>query len=219
MAIIIRKADTLEDRHRVFRFRYEIYVEEMKRAQTYADHKNRTIIEPFDETAHIFFAEDDSGTVVGTTRTNFSGETDFGYYKELYGIDCLGNLAPQRVSLSTKFMVSPHLRRGTLAYRLATETYQFGLRSGILFDFIDCNPHLEEHFKRLGYRSYRSRVHHEEYGEVMPLVLAITDLDHLESIDSPWARICREHYPHMHANRHLHQVILKHQNEHNCSAA
>lgn len=207
MPITIRQARTAEDRQRIFRFRYEIYVEEMGRRQTYANHADRTIIEGFDETGHLFLAEDEGGRVVGTVRTNFGRDTNFGYYHELYGMDCLGRYAPQQASISTKFMIAPHLRQGTLAYRIATTGYTHNLESGILFDFLDCNAHLEDAFKRLGYQHYRNRVQHPEYGNVMPMILPMTDLHHLETIGSPWARICRDRYPHLDANRLLHQAI------------
>ena len=38
MAIRVRAATTEEDREKVYRLRYDIYVEERGRKQTYADH-------------------------------------------------------------------------------------------------------------------------------------------------------------------------------------
>lgn len=219
MPPIVRLAETDADRARVFRFRYEIYVEEMGRVQQYADHANRTITEPFDETGHIFLAEDGDGNVVGTVRTNFGRDTDYGAYREFYGMEALEGVSLRHISVTTKLMVASDCRGGTLGYRLATALYKFGLSEGILFDFIDCNPHLEDTFLRLGFRHYRSRIQHPEYGEVLPLILPLTDLDHLESVGSPWASICREHHPHLTANRLLHQAIQKYQTEQQTNAA
>lgn len=211
MPLTIRQAITEPDRQRVFRFRYEIYVEEMGRQQTYADHVARTIEEPFDTTGHLFLAEDEAGRIVGTLRTNFGRDTDFDYYHALYGMDCVGRYAPDRVSITTKLMIRLEFRGGTLAFRLCTACYRHNILQGILFDFIDCNPHLEDHFQRLGYRRYRSRIQHPEYGYVLPLVLPVTDLGHLESIGSPWARLCRELCPHHAANHLLHKAVHSHQ--------
>jgi hypothetical protein len=219
MPITIRQAETAEDRQRVFRFRYEIYVEEMQRPQTYADHAARTIEEPFDATGHLFLAEDDKGQIVGTVRTNFGRDTDFGYYRELYGMEWLGRHYPETVSITTKLMIRPELRSGTLAFRICTETYRYNLRAGILFDFIDCNPHLEDHFQRLGYRRYLERIQHPEYGDVLPLVLPATDLEHLESVGAPWAKDCRELFPHLEANRLLHQAVHAYQTQQQAQAA
>jgi GNAT superfamily N-acetyltransferase len=175
----------------------------MQRPQRYADHQARTIIEPFDATGHHLIAEDEEGRVAGTLRTNFGGESCFDDYHDLYGMDCLGDFPRERVSITTKLMVRPEHRRGTLGMRLAHEVYRFGLQRGILVDFIDCNAPLEPVFERLGYRRYRSRVQHPEYGDVLPLVLLLTDLEHLEAVGSPFARICREHCPQRAARRLL----------------
>ena len=144
MPITIRLAEIEEDRQRVFRFRYEVYVEEMQRPQEYADHKAKTIEEPLDETGRIFLAEDEAGRVVGTVRSNYGSDTDFGYYAGLYGMESVGRSFPLRVSITTKLMVNAELRGSSLGCRLAMATYRDGLLDGILFDFIDCNPHLEQ---------------------------------------------------------------------------
>jgi hypothetical protein len=199
----IRLAETPTDRQRVYAFRYRIYVEEMGRPQIYADHGRKIVEEPLDKTGRLFLAENDKGEVVGTLRTNFARDSDLGDYETLYGMDCAGPLHPLHTSVSTKFMVSPELRRGSLGIRLASVGYSHNLREGILFDFIDCNPHLEATFTRLGYLAYRDRIVHPEYGDVLPLVLPVTDLEHLESIRSPWASICRENCPRRDANRRM----------------
>ncbi len=208
MPLTIRLAETKEDRQRVFRFRYEIYVEEMAREQKYADHEAKMIEEPFDQNGHLFLAEDETGCIVGTLRTNFGKEADLGYYRELYGMDCVGRWFPEYVSVSTKFMVAAKHRKSSLGVRLAATVYKFGLERGILFDFIDCNPHLEPVFFGLGWCRYRSRIQHPEYGDVLPLVLSVTDLAHLEAVGSPFARICREHNPLHAANHHMRNHII-----------
>jgi hypothetical protein len=219
MPITIRKAEIPEDRQRVFRFRYEIYVEEMKRPQTYADHAARIIEEPLDATGRIYFAEDDQGSVIGTVRSNYGCDTDFGDYEGFYQLRCAGGNFPDRVSITTKLMVGREHRQGTLGARLSMATYRDGITSGILFDFIDCNPHLEDTFHRFGYRRFTGRIQHPEYGDVLPLVLLLTDLEHLEQVGSPFVRPCREHLSHIEANRLLHQVIHKHQTEQQNNAA
>ncbi len=180
-------ARTAEERARIFRFRYRIYVEEMGRTQKHADHANRTVEEPFDATGHLLYAEQ-GGEIVGTLRTNFARETDLGYYTWLFGLTSVGGAHPAAVSLTTKLMIVPELRSGTLAVRLALAVYDFGGARGIRHDFIDCNPHLEDFFQRLGYRRYWPHVEHPEYGRVLPLRLDLDDHAHLAGIRSPFVR-------------------------------
>lgn len=185
---VLRFAHSEEDRRRVFRFRYQIYVEEMRREQKFADHRRRLIEEPFDATGHLLLAEV-GDTIVGTARTNFAGETDLGYYVDLFNLRAAGPDFPRGVSLTTKLMIRRELRSGTLAVRMATALYQFGRTRGIGHDFIDCNAHLEDFFIRLGYHRHGPKVEHPEYGLVQPLRLDIEDIDHLLQVGSPFARL------------------------------
>lgn len=186
--MVLRFAHDEEDRQRVFRFRYEVYVEEMRREQKFADHRRRLIEEPFDATGHLLLAEV-GDTLVGTARTNFAGETDLGYYVDLFNLRAAGAAFPHAVSLTTKLMIRRELRSGTLAVRLARALFELGQASGIRHDFIDCNAHLEDFFIRLGYHRHGPKVEHPEYGLVQPLRLDIEDIDHLLQVGSPFARL------------------------------
>lgn len=184
---MVRVANFETDRERIFRFRYAVYVEEMRRTQRYADHDRRRIEEPFDATAYLVIAEHE-GEVVGTVRANFGGETDLGYYAELFRMPEVGAAFPHGVSLTTKFMVAPSFRSGTLAVRIAACIYEFGVSRGIRHDFLDCNAHLEEFFGRLGYVKHMPKVTHPEYGLVQPMRLDIFDSEHLRRVGSPFRR-------------------------------
>jgi predicted GNAT family N-acyltransferase len=183
---VIRAAESHEDRERIFRFRYQVYVEEMHRLQKYADHERRRIEEPFDATGHLLIAVSD-GEVVGTLRTNLSSRADLGYYVQLFKLPSVGDAWPDRVSLTTKLMVAPSHRSGRLAVRLAREMYAFGEANGVEYDIIDCNAHLQDFFSRLGYQPYMGTAIHPEYGEVLPMRLALRDVAYLRSIRSPLA--------------------------------
>lgn len=68
----------------------------------------------------------------------------------------------------------------------------FGLKRGALLDFIDCNPHLEKFFLKLGYRPYCGRKEHQEYGDVQPMVLYAKDFLHLSLVNSPFLRRAKD---------------------------
>jgi hypothetical protein len=138
-------------------------------------------------------AFDADGEVIGTVRTNFCRDTpDVSFYADLYGLSTLGgDLHPSVTSVTTKLMVSPAYRHGHLAIKIVSASYKAGLTGAIKFDFIDCNPPLEAFFQRLGYRRYRGTVHHPEYGEVVPMLLELLNIAHLEKVGSPFVRVFR----------------------------
>lgn len=190
MSIEVRLARGRVELLKLFRFRYAIYVEEMGRKLMHADHSSQTIEDPLDSTGYNMIALED-GHIVGALRANIGTETDFGKYIELYEMGRAGACFPEHVSMTSKFMVSPQHRGGTVAVRLALACFEFGCVHDIYFDFMDTNRHLEATYQRLGYCAYKGRGVHPEYGDVLPMVLSLTNEQHLRSIHSPYLRVRR----------------------------
>ncbi len=186
-AFTIREIDAGE-LDAVAAFRYRVYVEEMGRPQRYACHRSRRILEPLDAHARITAAFDAGGEVVGTLRTNYLSEGGVAEYRDFYRIDEFGAPFEEHMTVTTKLMVRGDLRSSTLPLRLALEAYRVGVTRGVVMDFIDCNRHLEGFFHKLGYRAYCGRRHHEEYGDVLPMVLYVRDWLHLSVVGSPFLR-------------------------------
>ena len=69
----IHLAESEDEKQAVYRFRYDVYVEEMGRYGAAADHANRRHVEPEDATARVFYAAED-GVVVATGSFYVVGE-------------------------------------------------------------------------------------------------------------------------------------------------
>ena len=186
MGITVREAVSAEDRQSVFRLRYEIYVEEMGRKQTYADHDRRSVEEPFDEGALLLMAEDD-GRIVGTLRCNMRrlGRLEC---EELYDMENFAPFYPDAVSMTTKLMVRQSHRNTSATGLLVTSAYDRMRAQGIRLDFIDTNPHLVRLYQQMGYRMYKDNIDHPDYGSVIPMVFILDDMRYLEAIQSPFRR-------------------------------
>jgi len=191
--ITIRRALDPVELGAIYRFRYAIYVEEMSRKQTYADHQTKCVIDPLDDdNAHVFGAWDGK-ELVGTLRTNFLRSSSVGEYLNCYSLAGLHLELLDGASITTRLMIHPRQRGRTLAMRLACHGYQNVLRHGIKTDFLDCNDHLVSYFSRLGYVPHRTALQHPEYGQVTVMRLNVTDAAHLEEIRSPFSRILIRH--------------------------
>ncbi len=191
MSITLRVATSREDLHHIYHFRYSIYVDEMHRPQQYADHVRRCIVDPMDDTGHVLAAYDND-TIVGTVRTNFLRESDIGEYFTLYGLSPMPHLGLNECAITTRLMIAPAYRRGTLAARLACATYTLGITNHITTDYIDCNDHLRGFFARLGYLPHKENVSHPEYGAITVLKLHLTDIAHLDAVGSPFGPLYRK---------------------------
>lgn len=173
MAIEILDATDPDVREAVFRFRYDIYVREMRRRQKDADHDRGRVEDALDRTAVLLAARDSaSGRIVGTARANVAGDTDLGVYERLYGLDTLNAEERGATSITTRFMVERERRGTVLAVQLARALFARGVDRGVRTDFIDCNEPLVPFFERLGYQSVRT-VEHPEYGIVRLMRLEI----------------------------------------------
>jgi predicted GNAT family N-acyltransferase len=209
MPVRIKLTDTNAERADVYQFRYQVYVEEMGRLQKHADHASKRIKEPLDETGHLLVAYDKSN-VVGTARFNVGVDENFGVYEELYKLRQFGPFYPTSVSITTKLMVAPGYRRSTLPLQLAVQCFKGGLELGTRFDVIDCNPPLVDFFRRLGYRQVFPSIEHPEYGNVVPMVLALYDSDHLRLCGSPFAKMASHLTDESQSVNFFYSVLSKH---------
>ncbi len=187
MAIRVREVKTEHEAQAVYRLRYDVYVEELQRAQRHADHAQRRIEEPLDATGHLLAAYDGE-RVVGTLRINYAHDSELSEYAELYEMARVGAAHPAHTSIVTKLLVASPYRNTSLAYRLCMAIYRRALADGILFDFIDVYPNRVAFFERLGYRVHIPQAIHPEYGAVVVMLLAMRDAEHLSKVRSPFLR-------------------------------
>jgi predicted GNAT family N-acyltransferase len=191
MAIEIRLAQTEEELKEIYRFRYEIYVEELGYKLAYTDHERKVIVDPLDKTARIIGAFEE-GKVVGTIRLNYARDSDMSDHTDLYSLHWAGEYHPYHTAVTERFMVANRFRGGSLGIRLAEAAYRMAHSDRIEFIFIGCKSHLVEFFLSMGFRPHRENVKHPGIGEVTLLVFVVSDLRHLEQVRSPLAKICRE---------------------------
>jgi predicted GNAT family N-acyltransferase len=189
MSIEFKLAQTDEEKEAIFRFRYQIYIEEMNRP-AHADHEKRQITDSFDKTAHIFYVERNQ-ELVATARTNFQRESPIEFEKE-YLLEQFGDYYPDRISTTSKLMVSNSNRNGRLTPYIINQLYKYTIRNKIAIDFINCNEPLDSLYEKMGYRRYRDNIAHKEFGSVVPMVLFLYDIEHLRKINSPFFKVAEE---------------------------
>ncbi len=187
--IVFKIVTNKSDLEKVFKFRYQIYIEEMHRLQKWADHSLKVIREPLDRTG-IIVAAFQGDEVVATCRLNISRDTTFDY-AELYDFEQFEKLFPGRVSFITKLMIKPELRKGTLFIRFMKELFKILRTEGVCVNVIDCNDHLVKPFAKLGFQQYQEKINHPEYGHVTPMVMYNRDEVYFETVRSPLSELCR----------------------------
>ena len=188
----IERAESDADRQAVYRLRYDVYVQEMNRYGSIADHQNRLLIEPDDATSRLYYARDQDGQVVGTMRLSWGGDAEFSdRHVEQYGLaPFLEKIPRQQMLVGERFMVTPEQRGTDLVFRMFERYLELVAEKRIQLTFGDCEPHLLNLYMGMGFRTYSStNVNSPETGYLIPLVLVPEDLEYMRAIGSPLVSI------------------------------
>jgi GNAT superfamily N-acetyltransferase len=184
MEFEIKLAQTEEERQEVYRFRYQIYIEEMGR-NVHANHDRKILTDWMDENAHLFYVPYE-GQVIGTARVNFKRDGPIELEEE-YDLQRF-NRYNDFIATTSKFMIDPKHRKWKLTPLFLKFIYEFDRQNGIRIDFINTNPPLDDFYAHIGYRRYKSSFEHSEYGIVVPMIMLGEDVEHLKSVRSPLYR-------------------------------
>jgi CRP-like cAMP-binding protein/predicted GNAT family N-acyltransferase len=188
----IRTADTDQERESIYRFRYQVYVEEMGKSLSGADHDRRIIHDEVDDFSTLLYATGD-GEVQATLRLTWADQgTIPERHRTYYALDRFAERPDKDIVLASRLMLSPDLRGSALLGRLLAHAYQICRQQGGRFVFCDCGPALVQLYEHLGFRRYKDNVYDPDTGLKIALVLVTEDIEHLRACASPLLRLARE---------------------------
>jgi len=188
------EAETEDDKAVVYEFRYRIYVEEMDRYGSVANHETRQLIVPVDAHSRHYLAIRD-GEVVGTMRNTWGGDQTLPENViEQYSLKPFLECTPERdIIVGERFMVKKEFR-GTDVLSKLFETYlNFVNDNRIQLVFGDCEPHLLNLYLGMGFRTYsRSNFNSKDAGYLIPLVMVPEDLAYMRDLNSPLVGVLKD---------------------------
>ncbi|SCM81044.1 Cyclic nucleotide-binding protein [uncultured Sporomusa sp.] len=195
-SIEICVAKTPAEKREIYRFRYQIYVEEMSKNLAEADHNNKLLYDELDEWAILLYAKIGS-EIIATYRINIGTMTDFPQEViKFLALDTLSNYVIEhgspKFAYATKVMVTPAHRSSPALYLLMAKCYEICCYKQARFLLGACNFHLLRLYEQLGFRRYYKNFLYPGYGLLVPLVLLIDDVEHLRKLRSPLFRIARK---------------------------
>ena len=193
----IKVASSDEDRERIFRFRYDVYVTEMGKSPAEADHQKKIIRDELDDDAHLLYAEDE-GQIVGTVRLNCRSKKKFpDVWEQRYDLEKFAPPFGDHISMTSRMMVAKDYRGSSVPAALVGAVYSAGREMGSKFDFCNCAPSLLEFYEQIGFRRFTDGFVDEDNGYHVPLVMVVRDTQYLRQVRSPLYRVARnfEHEP------------------------
>ena len=193
----VHRADTPEEREAIYRFRYGVYVEELKRAIGGVDHRRRRVCDADDEmpwSTHLYVGTPDA--VAGAVRIRVwePGRVPPADADAL-SLDLFPNAAELRISEIGRFMIRPTMRGRLLLPALAHAGYDLlaGEKAADLA-FCTCRPGLVGYYRRLGARPYGGRMVAAPEGLEVPLVSVLSDEATFRKMGSPMAPLVKRHF-------------------------
>lgn len=184
--VVIKVAQSEEEREQVFRLRYDTYVAEMNMFAPVADHVAHRLTDSHDEHSQLLIASA-GGEPVGTLRLTFGADGAFSdEFQATYGMDAFFPVVPgEAMVVSTRFIVRAAYRGTALPFQLIAAATRIGAARGVELAFCDCQPHLLNLYMRLGFRVYRPTYNDPHMALMVPLVMIVGDGDYLRQVGSP----------------------------------
>jgi len=187
--LVVKLAESPEERKRIYQFRYEVYIEEMGKNVEH-DEKNKILKDDLDESGRVYYMEA-NGEIISTIRVNLFREGGFNdFIYQNCGIERLKKLN-HCLSYTSKLMVTPRWRQSVVLGKLLNYIYSQARELGIKIDFCYCAPSLVAYYELLGYRRYKDNFIDPGVGYRIPMALLIEDVEYMRKTGSPFYRIAR----------------------------
>jgi len=195
-SIKICVAITPAEKREIYRFRYQIYVEEMSKHIAEADYDNKLLYDEMDEWAVLLYAKVGE-EIIATYRINIGAVADFPQRViEFLSLETFNNCIIEhgghKIAFATKVMVAPAYRSSPVFYLLMAKCYEICCYEQVQFLFGICNFHLLRLYEQLGCRRYYKNFFCPSLGLLAPIVMLIDDVQHFRKVRSSLYRIARK---------------------------
>jgi len=204
----IRVAKSKDELEGIYRFRYEVYVEEMARALIEADPDTLRIVDPLDATGIQIYAEN-KGEVIGVCRLNLLRDTELPrHLAEGLQLGRFEPWLPHHCSYSSRLMVRRTERGAAIAALLIRSMYTITRERSMQFHFLYCREQLLRFYERTGCRRYAPAFVDHNGTTGIPVVGVLEDVDYLMEIGSALGRIGREFHNRPEAANWFQETII-----------
>ena len=188
---------TQDEREALYRFRYEIYVEELKRDYPDADHERRWLRDHDDEqdySVNLYLGPLDH--IVGVVRLLIwpAGEIPEDYYR-LFSMETFPGLEDFVTAEMGRLMVRPTSRGGAVFPSLINAVYEHLVARDVQFCFLYCVPGLVKHYRRtIGARPYGGHLIPAGSSVGIPMVVVVSDSDYFAESGAVFSEFSRKHF-------------------------
>ncbi len=180
------------EREEVYALRYRCYVEELgKTDPPGADHRQKVIHQPHDDCSRHYVALDPLEKICAAfTETPLDEAAVPEWWHGALGLDRLADLDPRTITVGSRLVLRPDVRRSLVLATLLGHVYRAQLEAGRLYALMFCTPALVALYEQLGFRRYTDGFNLSRGGTyLIPMILLLTDREHLRRVGSPLHRL------------------------------
>ena len=192
----VHKAETAAEREAIYRFRYQIYIEELKYNYE-ADHERKWLKQAEDEqpwTTLLYTGSPDNISSTVRVQAWKPGEVPSAVFA-LTSMDRFPGIEALGVSHIGRMMIRRSLRGKLVLPSLLAGGYEFLVgEKGADLAFLDCVPGIVRHYRQLGARPYGGRLIDLGYSPGIPLVIVLSDHAHLKRSGSIVAPLVKKYF-------------------------
>jgi hypothetical protein len=179
-----RLAVSARETEAVQRFRYEIYVDELHRYGDRADHDQRRLADPEDDTSWIWYATD-GDKILASVRITWGGHGFSSRQLQQYRLGpFLDELPPEQLAVGERFMIRPSWRDGDILQAMSAAVDPLHRHYGVRVMFGACEPHLLSAYCAMNApRPYAERnINHPDAGYLIPTITLLDGLEPLKGV-------------------------------------
>jgi predicted GNAT family N-acyltransferase len=175
---------------KLYKLRYRIYIEELKKALPWADHEQKRLTDPYDVNAAHFMVSQPGGEAVGCARVHIGSTIP----KELIAAMQLPEVVERelhRCAYVSKLMVERSLRGSGASLLLMTKMLEYGVARGAQYAVFHCNPRLCRLYERYGFQKFGQPFEMAHVGTQVCMINLFGDADHFTNVRSPLAEFVK----------------------------
>ena len=191
----VQQATTEAERRAIFRFRYRVYVEELNIKYGGIDHAAQEVRDSDDDHAiHLYVGAIDNIEGVMRVRIWPQGSVPEDAHDH-YSLDRLGAALDGLVLADVcRLMIRQDRRASGVLPALCYELLDRVAAQGVDLLFLSCRPALVRHYAQLGARAFGGRMIETPDGIGLPMVIVISDVEHMRRAGSPLTPVVASYY-------------------------
>lgn len=175
------------DLEALFRLWYQVCVVEMGRYQAVAEHTHQRLVVDGAGGGVLIGAFGHDGEAVASLRLRSGKHGPIpDEYQTFYDLPRFADLiTPEQVCMLDRTMIAPEYRSSLLPLHIFFEAIKYGRQQELLVAFGNCEPHLLNHYYRLGLRNHAPAFFLPSFGYLFPLMLISGDVERQWRVRSP----------------------------------